>query len=310
MATDVMIDLQYLKCISLGDSKGRSPYFWAALLWIDDNTLQTPDLVGVEGPYYGDARVVVKDNMHAGEQADIPYPVGFRSVRFEDSLNIRQMILVVAMFEKHDTPYDALWAGCQAFTNELRAAIADNLLALMDDQQRQDAIATVKTRVTNSIRSAILNALGWWDKSQVLIGELQLDTPRGSDFSYFPDPTPVNINLSFEDGSNCYEILGTLTVRVPSIDLCQAQVDAANAAKRVVDSINSQISAEQQNYINGSPADKSAIKAELQQLDDALAGAQANLDEANQALKACRDHYAQVVQKVPKQPIPAAIGTF
>ena len=88
----------------------------------------TPELVGVTGPALGDARVVLKASMKAGEMATVPFPLGSLSTRFEDVPAIRYVLLVVALLEKDETPDKAMWAGCKAFEAELRAAVADNLL--------------------------------------------------------------------------------------------------------------------------------------------------------------------------------------
>ncbi len=310
MATDAIIVLQNLQCISLSDASGRAPYIWPVLLWIDDNTLMTPDLVGVTGPVLGDARVVLKDDMHAGETADIPYPLGTLGVRFEDHLNIRRLILVVALLEKHDTPEAAMWAGFKAFSSELRAAVADNLFSLNDEGQRQQIIADIKMRVESSVRSAIRNALTGPQKIGVFLGTLHLDQERGSDFSYFPDATPTNIGLTLaDDSSNRYAIQGGLLVRTPPIDLCQAQVDRANAAQKVVDGLNTQKSNLQAQLAHAGPAQKAGIIAQIKQCDDALPGAQADLDDANRALQACRDHFAQLFKERPRVTGITVVGT-
>ena len=136
MATDAIVVLQTLQCITLSDSGGRAPYIWPVLLWIDDNTLKTPDLVGMTAGLCG---VVIANGMRAGDTTDIPYPVSTLAVRFEDHLSVRRLILVVALWEKHDTPDPAMFAGCGAFSSELRAAVADNLFALNDNSQRDQA---------------------------------------------------------------------------------------------------------------------------------------------------------------------------
>src|SRR5262245_28376897 len=125
MATDAILVLERLRCIRESDGTGHSePYIWPVLLWIDDNTLATPSLVGVTAPGLGNARVVIKNDMRAGQIADIPTSVGDLRVRFDDGLTIRRLILAVALWEEDETPEAAMRAGFQAFSSELRAAIA------------------------------------------------------------------------------------------------------------------------------------------------------------------------------------------
>jgi len=131
MATDVTISLQSLHCNSTSDGASQAPYIWPILLCVDDTTLAKPDLlVDVIPTRLADARVVIKSDMSAGQTADIPLPLGTLGVRFEDNLSIRWLILAVALWEENETPEAAVWAGFQAFSNELRAAVASSLPSL------------------------------------------------------------------------------------------------------------------------------------------------------------------------------------
>lgn len=190
-------------------------------------------------------------------------------------------------------------AGCGAFSSELRAAIADNLFGLNDDSQRQQIIANIKMRVENHVRSAISGALTTQQKIAIFLGTLRLDDARGSDSSYFPDATPTNISLTLaDDSSNRHAIQGALQVRTPTVDLCQAQVDRVNAAQKVVDGLNAQKTSLQNQLQHAGPAQKAGIVAQIKQVDDELVGAQADLDDAVRALKACRDRLKQLVETI------------
>ena len=207
MATDAIIVLERLRCIRESDVAGGSePYIWPTLLWIDDNTLSEPRdnpiLVGVTAPALGNARVVIKNDMRAGQIADIPTSVGVLRVRFEDGLSIRRLILAVALWEEDETPVAAMRAGFQAFSSELRAAIADKLFALSQasGEELDAIIETIKTRVKDRVKSAIENGLTGWQKARVFLGTLNLDDIIGSDFKNFPDllPTPITLAFPFE----------------------------------------------------------------------------------------------------------------
>ena len=84
MATDAIIVLERLQCVRESDGTGHSePYIWPTLLWIDDTTLTTPELVGVTAPALGNARVVIKSDMRAGETGDISPSAGMLRVRLK-----------------------------------------------------------------------------------------------------------------------------------------------------------------------------------------------------------------------------------
>jgi hypothetical protein len=115
---------------------------------------------------------------------------------------MRQVLLVVALLENDETPEAAMWAGCKAFSSELRAAIADNLLALSkainegDDAGLKQLIKAIKERVGNRVSSATWDALTGWQKVRVVIGTLDLDGLIGVDY-YFSEPGSANFKLSF-----------------------------------------------------------------------------------------------------------------
>jgi hypothetical protein len=199
MATDAILSLNRLLCIRESDGTGNSePYIWPVLMWIDDITLMK-ELVGVTAPALGNARVVIKSDMRAGQTADIPASVGVLRVRLEDGLTIRRLILAVALWEEDETPDAAMRAGFQAFSSELRAAIADNLFALnqASEEEREAIIETIKASVSDRVRSSIENGLTGWQKARVLFGLLNLDDFIDSDFKNFPDLLPTPITLTF-----------------------------------------------------------------------------------------------------------------
>jgi hypothetical protein len=85
MATDAIVLLEQLYCLTLINTEARTePYIWPALIRIDDNTLNTPELVAMDTPLLQFARVVIKDSMQAGETAGIPSTVGILRARFDE----------------------------------------------------------------------------------------------------------------------------------------------------------------------------------------------------------------------------------
>jgi hypothetical protein len=294
MATDATIVLERLRCIRESDGTGHSePYIWPVMLWIDDNTLATPALVGVTAPALGNARVVIKSDMRAGQTANIPGSVGLLRVRLEDNQTIRRLILAVALWEEDETPEAAMRAGFQAFSSELRAVIADNLFALnqASEEEREALIATIKARVRNRVRSAIENGLTGFQKARVAIGTLNLDDIIDSDFNYFPDLSTMSITLTFGAGSSDdYEIQGQLQVQPVRVDRCQAEINAVQTAQVAISGIDAQIKALQAELHSASPAEKPFIISEIKRLRaEELPGALAALENARRALQDCRE---------------------
>ncbi len=293
MATDAILVLERLCCNREDDGSGHSePYIWPVLLWIDDNTLATPELVGMTSPVLGNARVVIKEDMRAGQVAAIPPSVGMLRVRLEDNLSVRRLILTVALWEEDETPEDAMRAGYKAFSNELRAAIADNLFALnqASGDELDALIEAIKARVKGKVTSAIRDGLTGWQKTRVFLGTLNLDDIVNSAFVNFGDPVATQFTLQFLNGANNnYEIDGSLQMRPVVVDRCQAQVDAVKAAQAAVNGVDAQIRALQEELKHASPAEKSFIIAEIKRLRaEELVEANQALEEARKALEACR----------------------
>lgn len=293
MATDAIVLLNELRCIRESDGSGGSePYLWPVLIWIDDNTLATPELVGATGPVIGSARVVIKSGMRAGETAAIPASVGVRRVRFEDDLATRRLILAVAMWEHDETPTAAMRDGFRAFQSELQEAIADNLFALASasGQALDDLIAAIEARVRDRVRAAIKDGLSWWQKARVVAGTLNLDDIVGSQFVSFETLAAGPLNLTFRSGDdNEYRVEGNLRVQPVVVDPCQAQIDAVREAQRGVDAVDASIRSLQEELGSAPPGMKPGLIALIRKMqEEDLPGAMVALEAANQALQRCR----------------------
>ena len=307
MATDAFVILEQLRCISLRNTEQETePYIWPVLIRVDDNTLSTPELVDIVTPVQGNARIVIKDNMRARETAAIPSSVGILRTRFEDGLTVRRLILVVALLEMDETPKPAMRAGFRTFGSELRAAIAENLIALdqAEGEAEKQLIKSIQERVEDRVTSAIKDGLTSWEKTKVFAGVLNMDDPSGSAFLTFGKegliPTPIT--LAFEASrrlpfppvvsSSQYEIRGQLQIRPVVIKRCQAQIDRVNAAQSVVNGIEEQIKdlqAQLQGEGDEPPLPKDFINDEIERLrDEELGPAMDALKAARIALEICR----------------------
>lgn len=295
MATDAFIHLDRLTCRRESDGSGHSePYIWPMLVYVDDRTFATPERVGITGPALGNARVELKDGMRAGDQVGIPASVGQIRVRFEDNLQLRQMILAVVLWESDETPKAAMEAGFIAYGRELRAAVGQNLLALNatqdDPEQRKVIVDEIKARIRKAVEGAIENRLTAGQKVRIAIGSLNLDDEVGSDFLHIAELAPRTIHLTFRSSTNVYDIDGRVrTVRVLT-DICQSRVDAVKAAQTAVNGVEIEIAALQKELQSAPPGLKPFITAQINQLRSGeLVQANAALNEARRALQRCRD---------------------
>jgi hypothetical protein len=313
MATDAILVLERLRCLRESDGSGHSePYIWPVLIWIDDDTLATPALVGVAAPALGNARVVIKNDMRAGEEANLPSSVSTLRVRLDDNQTVRRLILAVALWEDDETPQKAMRAGYTAFVGEMGSAIADNLFALSaatTDDERQPIIDEITARVKAKVESAIRDGLTGWQKARVAIGTLNLDDFIDSAFKSFPTLANEPFLLDFASPgarpSQRYQITGQLRAVPVRVDPCQALVDAVHEAQAAVDGIETEIRALQaqlrgQRQPGEPPLPKAFIIQEIARIrEEELPPAEDALQAAIDALAACRNRRSPVFE-VPR----------
>jgi hypothetical protein len=199
------INLQTLNFIRASDGKGNStPYIWPAILPIDNNG------VGLTIPAL--ANVVIANGMHAGDTASIPQSVGQLIAQIGDGF--QALIVVVALWDQSQSPDNVVEAGFQAFGSELRAAVQDNLAGLSDPSQRDAAVTAIKKRVNDKVSSAIENALSFFQKGEIFLGLLHLDSNIGSDFQSLQKLVPTAITLDIVQSAGTaaseYTISGNL----------------------------------------------------------------------------------------------------
>src|SRR5262249_29692002 len=171
-------------------------YIWPALLAISPS-----GVVSVAAPAVENARLVIKDDMRAGEVADIPTSVGAVGMQVDDaSLGL---ILAVALLEADDGPDHAFRAGFEAYVTGLRDAITDHLAELGDPAKRDDAVAGIKQEVKDKVRTAIRDSLSPPEEVSIVLGLLNLDDFIDNDFQTFSPPfvsTPFTLRFGPDRG--------------------------------------------------------------------------------------------------------------
>jgi hypothetical protein len=306
MPSDAIVVLEQLHCIKLLNTESRTePYIWPALIRVDDNTIASGNVLQLTAPVVGNARVVIKDSMRAGQTASIPSSVGILRTRFDDDLMTHVLILVVALLENDETPRDAVDAGFRAFIEALREEIIKNIfdLSAADEDETKVIAEEIQENVASRVKSATEDALSAYEKAKVFAGILNLDDALGSDFTSFGKETLASapIHLFFEakgkilgtfDTLSQFEINGQLQVKPVVIDRCQSQVNAVREAQAVVDGIEEEISNLQDQLQGGGdepPLPKDFINDEIERIrKEELAPAVEALNAARAALNFCR----------------------
>ena len=164
--------LTTLRCAHEKESS-PSPYLWNALVAIQESPLT----VSVLTPPAADDRDVIQNDLHGGLSASIPSSVGVQSFDFDPATKVH-LILVTALWLKHDTPGNAVDGGYRGFASGLQSAISANLIGLdsSDAQTRKDAFDAVKSVVKDSVSFGIKGGLSLAQAIEVETGLLKLDT--------------------------------------------------------------------------------------------------------------------------------------
>jgi hypothetical protein len=286
-----VVELDQLRCNIEDDGDSHSePYIWPALLQVDDDTLASPVLVSIGSAPSAPFRVVVQDDMQAGQAAPIPAGVNMNRLvaRFRDGLTRTNLILVVALSESDGTPEHAIDAGFSAFRSELRDAIADHLLELdaaKDDPVQLKAVTdTIKKRVGDKVDSAIEGDLSGTEKTEIFLGIIGKDDKIGSDFIVFDKMEDRSFTLHFtsDDGKNDYELDGRLSAIV---NPCQAELDRINIANHTIVNIKGALK-----QLHNQP-ESTQTEAQIELLEAELLAENAELKAAQQAFQACTDRF-------------------
>jgi len=295
MATDAIVTLERLRCIKESDGSGHSePFIWPVLIWIDtsNGNVNMADLV------LGNARVVIRNNMRAGETVDIPASVRTLRVRFADNPQRFILILSVVLWENDETPEAAMRAGFKAFSSGLKEAVIANLLELRAAQGNPAAEAAVRAKIEKQVKEAVEEAikggLTTSQKLRVKLGTLNLDDVVGSDTESLgsvgqtASTRAFTLTFSNQSGSEQYEITGNLAGKPVPVEACQAEVNAVNGALATIENIRNQIRSLQEELRNAPGPQKAGIIAMIREQQAELPAATAVLEQARKALQVCR----------------------
>ena len=277
-------------------------YLWFAYFWGDLHTLASPVNISVFTPALGDSRSINQLNSpdSAGGIA-VPSLVGTLQINLDDeipnldggTLRIGMAGVVIALFEKHDTPDDAISAGYDAFGpalhQQIDAFLNANGLQSPTDQQIRAMVKGVADAVTNAVSSK----LSIWDKlfgtqdknvghTIVLMAGDTLQVGEGTGVpNITPDPPSAYSQCSFPGGN--------MLVLKPPVDPCAEQAAAVQAAIATLQGLISQLHNLQMQLQHADHLERQAIQLDINDIQkNQLPAAQAALDKAQKDLQLCR----------------------
>jgi hypothetical protein len=308
---DAVIHLDRLRCLEEWDERGHSePYLWPVLLWVDDTMIGEGRFGATAPGKLLGAREVVSKGMKAGGSAELPAVQRTFSHRFDDGMILRAVGIVVAFFERDDTPDEAVVAAYEVYVSELPLAFADFVRTHLRGPETPEEKKTVMEAVQPKLEAAGIAAMSTWEKVHFWLGKMSTDDYFGFDqfFKRLEDPLPPDESFTLavdqrftsrgpfgraSEAENRYEVDGRLELReVSESGSCQEQIDAVNLARaevgkliQLVTDLRSEVRAELD------AGKQEAMLARIRGLQSHdLRAAAAELEDAQRVLARCRAH--------------------
>ncbi|HZY96464.1 MAG TPA: hypothetical protein VFE35_05135 [Candidatus Cybelea sp.] len=274
-------------------------YLWLAYFWGDVHTLSSPVNISVFLPPLADSRSTNQYGSAdpAGGIA-VPSQVGTLQINLDDGLfGIGMAGVLIALFEKHDTPDDAINAGYDAFGPALQQQIDTflNTNGFHRPPTDQQILGMVKG-VADAVTSAVSSKLSIWDKifgtqdknvgysTAFFAGQNQLQVGEGTGIpNITPHPPSAYSQCSFPGGN-------MLIVQPPPIDPCAEQAAAVQAAIATIQNLTDQLHNLQVQLEGADHLERQRLKLEIDGIQKKqLPSAQTLLVKAQKELQHCRN---------------------
>lgn len=302
MATKATITLDTLDCIVEDDrgGGGSEPYIWPLYFW-SDRTLQLRlEFVEIASASIANPSAPLASGMRAGDRVELPFPPFTREIDF--ALGGEGIGVIVVVLEADDTPDSAMTVGRNTLRDllrtELRAFIRNNGRPPNsgDQPDTEDEVTPIVERIKEPVKDAIKGELNFWQRlDQAGSGK---DDFLGSDHFFQPltegEFSPEDIEIDVREGDppwQHYRVTGRLVLE-PSDTApprCGPQREALRRARERVETIELEITLNQAQLHNASPAEKAFLIERSRELGDELPAARAAVTGAEGRLADCLD---------------------
>ena len=265
-------------------------YPWFAFFWADVHSLASsrPVNVYVEPGFS-------RDNYPAEVEPGLPVwipPVGKHTVELDDGASGTAMAgVLVVLFRQHETPDDATAAGYAAFPDAVSDQLNDFVTQHPFTQPTDDQVAAMANAIYHTVKSAIENALSWYDF--VLPQDESIGNTHAVFFGGSDQPDPITSlgrrDLALPPVGDFSFPAAAIDIEVPVPDHCTQQEKALNDALSALKQVNADIASLQHTLATGTLAEKAVARQELAEIrsDESPAAKQA-VAAAQTALGRCR----------------------
>jgi hypothetical protein len=297
------LELSQLQCNKQSDgSGGCNPYLWVVLLRIDDDTLNAnPPAAAVFPQDPAAPRIVIDAGMKADDAAVVPDQIDLLITDIRTDSVQRNLIMIAALLDQHDTSWSAMAAGYQAFWETAPVAVGAQLLQLKDPAQQAAAIQAIAAQISSKVNTAIEAQLSWWDKLQIY---LHLETPDRMIATAYQDWQGVAasstgsypLEFTHTSGGAVTDDFVLGCQLVVTVDPCEEQVAEVQACQEAIANIEGRT----KQLLGNDPGEPPPqVEKELNQLAAEMIKEKEKLAAADAALDECRKGV------VPPRPVKA-----
>ena len=282
MKTRVALRLNSLRCVEETEH-GSEPYLWPIMITHETGAPR------IQVPTNEWAAKVLANEMSAGDSVAIPAGMDMNFAEVFDNKAAALVVFVVVLFEKDNLTNKARVAGfrhveekalemvsqklaeCRQSSGE-RIDLTNELIDRMNlDEAVKDAMSYLEMGTAYSLPGGFDDALGitvWTLSGQAL--------------------APKNIEFDLRQPSERFLLTAKLEVTISLPPVCQNERAAAEHARAVVQGLQGQRAALQQQLHHATPQQKPGLIAAIKRINEVdLPPAEAALAEAEAALAVC-----------------------
>jgi hypothetical protein len=212
------VRLVQLDCIRETEDGGSTPYLWVVLLQTDLDAIKTVGVCRVG--WTREYEQVLANGLKTGQWASIPTDLlEGPGASWAGGVQDPTLIIAAALWDKHDTPPEAVEAGYGAFVDTLTQSVADEMEALytaevIDPGYVTTIIGQIESVVENAVHRAIKSKLDWEEELFDTLDSF-IDT---SFQAFFPVTTSAPIQLTFNSHpDHSYSVGGELVVVISGV---------------------------------------------------------------------------------------------
>jgi hypothetical protein len=236
---------------------------------------------------------VLASGMRAGQSLTIPGGMDLPLAHVFDDRTAALVVLIVALFEKDNSPRHGSIAVLRHMEQRAVAFVAGRLAECRDSSGRRVDLRNAYSAGLD-LAGAETAALSIAERIKVGVSLRGFDDSLGLDFITFSGQALANRDVTFDlsNGDNRFSLSATLELSGVLPTLCSRESDAVAQAEAVVKGLQLRRLSLQKSLQTAAPQNKPALVDLINQITDVeLPAAEAAVADARAALQACLDRF-------------------